>query len=150
MRAVIQRVSRASVTINDKIKSAIGAGLLILTGIEEADDDDDIEWLCGKIVNLRIFDDSNEVMNLSVLETGGDILAISQFTLHAKTKKGNRPSYIRAAQPEIAKPLYDRFVDLLSFHLKKDVFTGEFGEMMQVELVNDGPVTILIDTKDRE
>ncbi len=120
MRAVIQRVSRASVTINNEVRSEIGAGLLVLVGIEEIDDDTDIDWLCGKIVNLRIFDDNNGVMNLSVLDTGGDILAISQFTLHAKTKKGNRPSYIRAAQPEIANPLYDKFVIRLSQLLGKE------------------------------
>ena len=114
MRAVIQRVSRASVTINNKVKSEIGPGLLVFVGIEEADNDADIEWLCNKIVQLRIFNDSNEVMNLSVLETGGSILAISQFTLHAKTRKGNRPSYIKAARPEVAIPLYDNFVNRLS------------------------------------
>ncbi len=150
MRAVIQRVIKASVTISDEVRSEIGAGLLVLVGIEVIDDDTDIDWLCGKIVNLRIFDDDKGVMNLSVLDTGGDILAISQFTLHAKTKKGNRPSYIRAAQPEIANPLYDKFVFRLSYLLGKKILTGEFGAMMQVELVNDGPVTIIIDTKDKE
>lgn len=150
MRAVIQRVSRASVSIGEKIKSEIGSGLLVLAGIEDADDENDIEWLCGKIVNLRIFNDDNDVMNRSILETGGDILAISQFTLHAKTKKGNRPSYIRAAHPDVAVPLYDRFVIRLSQLLGKNIFTGEFGAMMQVELINDGPVTIIIDTKERE
>jgi D-tyrosyl-tRNA(Tyr) deacylase len=150
MRAVIQRVTRASVTISNKIKSEIGAGLLILLGIEETDDNDDIEWLCSKIVNLRIFDDSNQVMNLSVLEVGGNILVISQFTLHAKTKKGNRPSYIRAAHSDIAIPLYNKFIIRLSQLMGKDVSTGEFGAMMQVESVNDGPVTIIIDTKEKE
>jgi D-tyrosyl-tRNA(Tyr) deacylase len=150
MKAVIQRVSRASVTIGNKIKSEIGVGLLILVGIEEADNDTDIEWLCSKIVNLRIFNDTNEVMNLSVLDIGGNILAISQFTLHAKTKKGNRPSYMRAAQSDIAIPLYNRFVMRLSHLMGKEVNTGEFGAMMQVESVNDGPVTIIIDTKEKE
>jgi D-tyrosyl-tRNA(Tyr) deacylase len=150
MRAVIQRISRASVTINNKIRSEIRSGLLVLVGIEETDDNADIEWLCRKIVNLRIFNDINEVMNLSVLETGGEILAISQFTLHAKTKKGNRPSYIQAAHPDIAIPLYNRFVIKLSEFLGKEVSTGEFGAMMLVESVNDGPVTILIDTKEKE
>jgi D-aminoacyl-tRNA deacylase len=150
MRAVIQRVCKASVTITDTLKSEIGPGLLVFVGIEEADTDDDIEWLCNKIVQLRIFNDSNEVMNLSVLETGGDILAISQFTLHAKTRKGNRPSYIKAARPEIAIPLYNRFVKRLSGLIGREIGTGEFGAMMQVELINDGPVTILIDTKEKE
>jgi D-tyrosyl-tRNA(Tyr) deacylase len=150
MRAVIQRVERASVTIADKIKSEIAGGLLILVGIEESDDNNDIEWLCSKIVQLRIFDDKNGVMNHSVLETGGDLLVISQFTLHAKTKKGNRPSYIRAARPEIAIPLYNNFVSRLTGLMGKEINTGEFGAMMKVESVNDGPVTILIDTKERE
>ena len=150
MRAVIQRVNRASVTIRKKIKSEIGLGLLVLVGIEESDDLTDIDWLCSKIVQLRIFNDSNEIMNLSVLDIGGNILAISQFTLHAKTKKGNRPSYIKAARPEIAKPLYKSFVNRLSDLIGKKIGTGEFGAMMQVELVNDGPVTIIIDTKEKE
>jgi len=150
MRAVIQRVNRASVTISKKIKSEIGLGLLVLVGIEESDDVTDIDWLCSKIVQLRIFNDSNEIMNLSVLDIGGNILAISQFTLHAKTKKGNRPSYIRAAHPDIAIPLYNKFVSRLSQLMGKEVGTGEFGAMMQVELVNDGPVTIIIDTKEKE
>ena len=150
MRAVIQRVSRASVTIGEKIKSEIQYGLVVLLGIEETDNDTDIEWLCTKIVNLRIFNDSKEVMNLSVLETGGELLVISQFTLHARTKKGNRPSYIRAAHPDLAIPLYEKFVTRLSELSGKEVYTGEFGAMMQVELVNDGPVTIIIDTKERE
>ena len=150
MRAVIQRVSQASVTINDRVRSEIGTGLLVFAGIEESDNDADIEWLCNKIVQLRIFNDSNEVMNRSVLDTGGDILTISQFTLHAKTRKGNRPSYIRAAPPEIAIPLYNSFVVRLSQLLGKQVGTGEFGAMMQIELINDGPVTIIIDTKNKE
>jgi D-tyrosyl-tRNA(Tyr) deacylase len=150
MRAVIQRVTRASVTIEDRMESETRAGLLVFAGIEESDDDTDIEWLAGKIVNLRIFDDAEGVMNLSILHTGGDILAISQFTLHAKTKKGNRPSYIRAAQPAVAKPIYERFVLKLSELLGKEVKTGVFGAMMQVELVNDGPVTIIIDTREKE
>jgi D-aminoacyl-tRNA deacylase len=150
MRAVIQRVNRASVTVRNKIKSEIGTGLLVLVGIEDSDNDNDIDWLCSKIVQLRIFDDSNEIMNLSVLDTGGDILAISQFTLHAKTKKGNRPSYIRAAHPDVAIPLYNKFVMKLSDLTGKEIFTGEFGAMMKVELVNDGPVTIIIDTKQKE
>ena len=150
MRAVIQRVSRASVTIGKKIKSEIQDGLVVLLGIEETDNDTDIGWLCTKIVNLRIFNDSKEVMNLSVLETGGNLLVISQFTLYAKTKKGNRPSYIRAAHPDIAIPLYEKFVRRLSDVSGKEVYTGEFGAMMQVELVNDGPVTIIIDTKEKE
>jgi D-aminoacyl-tRNA deacylase len=150
MRAVIQRVSRASVSIKDKLYSEIGPGLLVLVGIEEADNNTDVEWLCNKIVQLRIFNDSNEVMNLSVLDTGGSILAISQFTLHAKTRKGNRPSYIKAAHPEIAVPLYNNFVNTLIRLLGREIGTGEFGAMMQVELVNDGPVTIIIDTKEKE
>jgi D-tyrosyl-tRNA(Tyr) deacylase len=150
MRAVIQRVSRASVTISKKIKSEIGIGLLVLIGLEDSDNDTDIEWLCSKIVQLRIFNDSSDVMNLSVRDVGGDILAISQFTLHAKTRKGNRPSYIRAAHSDIAIPLYNKFVSRLSQLIGKEVGTGEFGAMMQVELVNDGPVTIIIDTKEKE
>ncbi|MCX6325618.1 MAG: D-aminoacyl-tRNA deacylase [Bacteroidia bacterium] len=150
MRAVIQRVSRASVTTNNKIRSEIRTGLLVLIGIEESDNDTDIEWLCNKIVQLRIFNDSNEVMNLSVQDIGGNILAISQFTLHAKTRKGNRPSYMRAAHPDIAIPLYNSFINRLSELMGKNVGCGEFGAMMQVELVNDGPVTIIIDTKEKE
>jgi D-aminoacyl-tRNA deacylase len=150
MKAVIQRVTRASVSVNKEMRSEIGNGLLVLAGFEETDNETDIDWLCNKIVNLRIFDDSNNVMNKSVLETGGDILAISQFTLHAKTKKGNRPSYIKAARPEIARPLYESFAIRLSELLGKEVGTGKFGAMMMVELVNDGPVTIIIDTKDKE
>ncbi len=150
MRTVIQRVSRASVSINKQKKSEIGPGLLVLLGIEESDDQNDIEWLCSKIVQLRIFNDSNDIMNLSVLDTHGSIMVISQFTLHAKTKKGNRPSYIRAAHPDIAITIYKSFISRLSVLLGKDVATGEFGAMMQVELVNDGPVTIIIDSKEKE
>jgi D-tyrosyl-tRNA(Tyr) deacylase len=150
MRTVIQRVSRASVKIEGEIRSEIGTGLLILTGIEESDDDSDVEWLCNKIVRLRIFNDNNNIMNLSVQDIGGGILAISQFTLHAKTRKGNRPSYIRAASPETAIPLYNKFVSRLSQLMGKETGTGEFGAMMQVELINDGPVTIMIDTKEKE
>jgi D-aminoacyl-tRNA deacylase len=150
MRAVIQRVSRASVKIGNKIKSEIGIGLLVLIGIEDSDEDLDIEWLCSKITNLRIFNDNDEVMNLSVLEIDGNILVISQFTLHAKTKKGNRPSYIRAAHPDVAIPLYNKFILRLSQLMGKEICTGEFGAMMQVELVNDGPVTIVIDSKAKE
>jgi D-tyrosyl-tRNA(Tyr) deacylase len=150
MRTVIQRVARATVSINDQKKSEIGKGLLILLGIEESDDKPDIEWLCSKIIQLRIFNDHDDIMNLSVLDTGGSIMVISQFTLHAKTRKGNRPSYIRAAHPDKAIPLYNTFVSRLSELLGKEVATGEFGAMMQVELVNDGPVTIIIDTKEKE
>jgi len=150
MRAVIQRVSSASVTIAGQIKAAVGRGLLVFVGIEEADSTEDIEWLAGKIARLRVFPDDAGVMNRSVQETAGEILAVSQFTLHASTKKGNRPSYIRAARPEIAIPLYEAFVNKLSEELGKPVQTGEFGADMQVKLVNDGPVTILIDTKVRE
>ena len=150
MRTVIQRVSRASVKIKKKTKSEIGTGLLIFIGFEDSDDDTDIGWLCNKIVQLRIFNDSNNVMNLSVRDVNGEILVISQFTLHAKTRKGNRPSYIRAASPDIAIPLYNKFVGMLSVLLEKEIGTGEFGSMMKVGLINDGPVTIIIDTKDRE
>lgn len=137
-------------SINDQKKSEIGKGLLVLLGIEESDDNTDAEWLCSKIVQLRIFNDVNDIMNLSVLDTGGSIMVISQFTLHAKTRKGNRPSYIKAAHPDTAIPLYNNFVSRLSALLGKEVATGEFGAMMQVELVNDGPVTIIIDTKEKE
>ena len=150
MKVVIQRVVSASVTINRVVRSQIGKGMLVLVGIEESDNESDVEWLCNKIVQLRIFNDRNEVMNLSVSEISGDILIVSQFTLHAKTKKGNRPSYIKAARPEIAIPLYNIFTARLSELLGKSVATGEFGAMMQVELVNDGPVTIIIDTKEKE
>lgn len=150
MRAVIQRVSRASVTINGTLKSQIRQGMLILLGIEEVDSQEDIGWLCGKISRLRIFDDQQEIMNLAVTEIDGECLVVSQFTLHASTKKGNRPSYIRAARPEIAIPLYEKFIDQLRSDTGKEIQTGEFGAMMDVELVNDGPVTIIIDSKIRE
>lgn len=150
MRAVLQRVSEASVTINDHIAGKIGQGLLVLLGIEESDSFEDIEWLAGKIVRLRIFNDAESVMNLSVKEIHGEILVISQFTLHASTKKGNRPSYIKAAKPEIAISLYHQFLDQLAIDFGKPVQTGEFGAMMEVSLVNDGPVTIVVDTKRKE
>lgn len=150
MRAVIQRVSHASVTINGTCKSAVKEGLLVLVGIEETDGQEDIEWLCKKIVNLRIFDDENGVMNKSVLDVDGEILVISQFTLHASTKKGNRPSYIKAAKHEISVPLYETFCNELSISLGKKVGTGEFGADMKVELLNNGPVTICMDTKNKE
>jgi D-tyrosyl-tRNA(Tyr) deacylase len=150
MRAVIQRVSEASVTINGQVKSSIEKGLLVLVGIEDADDRSDIEWLSGKIVNLRIFNDQQGVMNLSVKETGGDILIVSQFTLHASTKKGNRPSYIRASKPDIAIPFYQDLVTQLTSDLGKSIYTGEFGADMKVRLLNDGPVTIVMDTKMKE
>ena len=150
MRAVIQRVTRASVTINGTIKSAIGGGLLVLVGIEDADTREDIGWLSGKIVNLRIFNDNEGVMNVSIRDNGGEILLVSQFTLFAATKKGNRPSYIRASKPPVAVPIYEQLIERLGADLGKRVLTGEFGADMKVELVNDGPVTILIDTKARE
>ena len=149
MRIVIQRVSHASVTIEGHCKASIGKGMLILVGIEEADGQEDIDWLCKKIVNLRIFDDENGIMNRSILETAGEILAVSQFTLMARTKKGNRPSYIDAAKPEISVPLYEKFVQLLQKELQKEIKTGVFGADMQVGLINDGPVTIIIDSKNR-
>ncbi len=147
MRAVIQRINKASVTINEKTKTSIGKGLLVLVSIEIKDTGEDVDWLCKKIVQLRIFNDENGIMNIPITEAGGEILAISQFTLHAKTKKGNRPSYIRAAKPDVAIPLYEKFVQQLEQLLGKEVQTGEFGAYMKVELVNDGPVTIFIDTK---
>jgi D-tyrosyl-tRNA(Tyr) deacylase len=150
MRVVIQRVSTASVTIEGKVKSAILNGLLVLVGFESSDTDEDIDWTCKKIIQLRIFDDPNGVMNLSVKEIYGEILVVSQFTLHAKTKKGNRPSYIQAAPPEISVPLYNLFVKILSENLGSEVQTGEFGAHMMVGLVNDGPVTIIIDSKNKE
>jgi D-tyrosyl-tRNA(Tyr) deacylase len=150
MRAVIQRVSIASVTINGKIKSQISRGLLIFLGIEEADGTEDIAWLSTKIINLRIFDDDQGVMNISVKDIDGDLLLVSQFTLHASTKKGNRPSYIRAAKPEIAVPLYEKMIAQVEKDFGKKISTGEFGADMKVELLNDGPVTIIIDTKIRE
>ncbi len=150
MRVVIQRVTHASVTIDGHCKSSIGKGLLILLGIEEADNEEDISWLCKKIVNLRIFDDEEGVMNRSILDSGGEILTVSQFTLFASTKKGNRPSYIKAAKHDISIPLYNTFCNELSIALGKEIQTGEFGADMKVELLNDGPVTILIDTKNKE
>ena len=150
MIAVIQRVTQAKVEIEGKINGAIGQGLLVLLGIEEADGREDIEWLSRKIVNLRIFDDEAGVMNKSLIDVGGDILLVSQFTLHASTKKGNRPSYIKAARPETAIPLYNNFIDQVAQDLGKAIQTGEFGAMMQVSLTNDGPVTIIVDTKDRK
>lgn len=150
MRAVIQRVSKASVTITGKVYSQIEMGLLVLLGIEDADDDGDIEWLSSKIVNLRIFNDENSVMNLSVKEVGGDILIVSQFTLYASTKKGNRPAYIKASKPDIAIPLYEKMITQLLNDLGKKISTGEFGADMKVELCNEGPVTIVMDTKNKE
>ncbi len=150
MRAVIQRVSKASVTIEGKIYSAIENGLLVLLGIEDADATEDIEWLSGKIVNLRIFDDAGGVMNVSVKDKNGNILLVSQFTLHASTKKGNRPSYIKASKPDIAVPLYEKMIQQLSTDLGKPIGTGIFGADMKVDLCNDGPVTIVIDTKNKE
>ena len=150
MRTVIQRVVQASVTIDGTVKSAIKNGLLIFVGIEDEDNEDDIKWLSNKIVNLRIFDDENKIPNISIKDTGGDILAVSQFTLHASTKKGNRPSYLKASKAEIAIPLYEKFIDQLEKDLGKKIFTGEFGADMKVALINDGPVTIWIDTKNRE
>ena len=149
MRVVIQRVSKASVIIEERVLGKIGTGLLIFVGIEEADSREDIDWLTGKIVRLRVFPDQDKVMNCSVVEAGGDILVISQFTLHASTKKGNRPSYIQAAKPETAIPLYSAFIIQLESELKKPVQTGEFGAMMEVSLINDGPVTIIIDSKNK-
>lgn len=149
MIAVIQRVAHASVTIDGVIRSSIEKGLLVLVGIEEADNDEDITWLTSKVVNLRIFNDGAGVMNVSVKDDGGDIIVVSQFTLHASTRKGNRPSYLKAARPDIAIPLYETFVATLSKELGKSVQTGEFGADMKVSLLNDGPVTILIDTKNR-
>lgn len=150
MRAVLQRVSKASVTVDSELISSIGKGLLVLLGIEDADGQEDVEWLANKIVNLRIFNDENDVMNRSVLDVHGQIIVVSQFTLHAQTKKGNRPSYIKAAKPDIAVPMYERFVSVLEQKLGKKVGTGIFGADMKVELLNDGPVTIVIDTKNKE
>lgn len=150
MRAVIQRVSAASVSVDGHIHSSITSGLLILVGIEEADTDEDIAWLSAKMVNLRIFNDDNGVMNLDVKQTGGEILLISQFTLHAATKKGNRPSYIKAAKPETAIPIYEKLIQQLGKDMEKPIATGVFGGDMKVSLINDGPVTIIIDTKKKE
>ena len=150
MKIVIQRVSEASVTIDSKIVAQINQGLLVLVGIEEADTIEDTNWLVSKIVNLRIFPDENEVMNLSVKDIDGEIIVVSQFTLHAATKKGNRPSYIKAAKPDIAIPIYEKFLQQLDVELGKKIQTGKFGADMKVALVNDGPVTITIDSKNRE
>jgi len=150
MKTVIQRVARSAVTIDNKAKSAINVGLLVLVGIQDADNDEDIKWLSNKIVNLRVFDDEKRLPKLSVKDINGDILLVSQFTLQASTKKGNRPSYLKASKSEIAIPIYEKMIRQLEIDLGKKVFTGEFGADMKVELVNDGPVTILIDTKNRE
>ena len=150
MRAVIQRVSRASVTINGQINAQIGWGLLVLLGIEDADGEEDIQWLSGKIVNLRIFDDAEGVMNESVKDKNGDIILVSQFTLHAATKKGNRPSYIKASKPDVVISLYEKMITQLTTDLGKPIGTGQFGADMKVELLNDGPVTIVMDTKSKE
>lgn len=150
MRILVQRVTKASVTIDNNIKSKIEKGILIFVGIEESDNKEDIEWLTNKVVNLRIFDDENGVMNKSAIETNAEILVVSQFTLHASTKKGNRPSYIKAAKPDISIPLYEELCNVLSAKIEKPVQTGEFGADMKVELINDGPVTIWIDSKVKE
>jgi D-tyrosyl-tRNA(Tyr) deacylase len=149
MIAVIQRVTSAAVEIDKKIKAKITSGLLILIGIEDADGSEDIEWLTNKIANLRVFNDAAGIMNESIKETGGDVIVVSQFTLHASTKKGNRPSYLKAAKPDVAIPLYEKFVRQLGMSLGKPVQTGEFGADMKVSLCNDGPVTIIIDTKNK-
>lgn len=150
MRTVIQKVTQASVVIENQIVASINKGLLVLVGIEDTDNNDDIAWLSAKIVNLRVFEDDKGVMNLSVKDVDGQVLIVSQFTLHAATKKGNRPSYIRAARPEVAIPIYEAFIKQVETLLGKKVLTGQFGAMMQVNLSNDGPVTILIDTKNKE
>jgi D-tyrosyl-tRNA(Tyr) deacylase len=150
MRVIIQRVTQAGVSINNTIKSEIKTGLLVFAGIEDADTQEDIIWLSNKIVNLRIFDDENKVPNISVKDIGGDILLVSQFTLHASTKKGNRPSYIKASKPDIAIPLYEKMITQLEIDLGKKIFTGEFGADMKVSLLNEGPVTIIIDSKNKE
>ena len=150
MRVVVQRVSSASVTIEGRVKSAIQGGLLILLGIEDADNDDDIDWLVKKICQLRVFNDENGVMNRSLEETGGEALVVSQFTLHASTKKGNRPSYIRASKPDFAIPMYGKFLASMETRLGKPVGSGEFGADMKVSLLNDGPVTIILDTQNKD
>jgi|SRR5690606_349653 len=150
MKAVIQRVSQASVTINNEKVADINLGLLILVGIEDADSTEDIDWLTAKISQLRIFNDENEIMNKSVKDVNGDIIVVSQFTLHASTKKGNRPSYLKASKPDIAIPLYEAFVNSMEKSIGKKVQTGQFGADMKVSLINDGPVTIIIDTKNKE
>ena len=149
MKVVIQRVSQASVTIDEKIVAAIQKGLLVLVGIEDTDSQEDIDWLAAKVANIRIFGDENQVMNLSVKDIGGDMIVVSQFTLHANTKRGNRPSYIKASKPEVAIPLYENFVNTLELELGKKVQTGVFGADMEVGLINDGPVTIVIDSKNK-
>lgn len=150
MKIVIQRASEASVTINNEKVAEINQGLVVLLGIEDADTDDDIKWLSSKIVNLRIFNDENEVMNCSVKDVNADIILVSQFTLHASTKKGNRPSYIKASKPDFAIPMYEKFIHQLEVDLEKKIQTGQFGANMKVALINDGPVTIVIDSKNRE
>jgi D-tyrosyl-tRNA(Tyr) deacylase len=150
MKAVLQRVSQASVTIGDSKVANINQGLLVLIGIEDADTTDDIQWLTSKIANLRIFADENDIMNLSIKDCNGEMIIVSQFTLHALTKKGNRPSYIKAAKPEIAIPLYEKFIAQMEIEMDKKVQTGQFGADMKVALINDGPVTILIDSKNKE
>lgn len=150
MRAVIQRVSEASVTIGGEVRAGIGCGFVVLLGIENGDGDDDSSWLVGKIARLRVFDDADGKMNVSLADVAGEVLLISQFTLHASTKKGNRPSFIKAAQPEVAVPIYEDFIARLGREIGREVATGEFGADMKVALVNDGPVTISIDTKNRE
>lgn len=149
MKVVIQRVQKASVVVNNETVGAINKGLLLLVGFEHSDNEEDIEWISGKILRMRIFDDANGVMNLSPLDVGGDILVVSQFTLHASTKKGNRPSYIKAAPQELAASLYNKFIEKLKQETQKDIPSGIFGAMMQVKLVNDGPVTIIIDSKNK-
>jgi D-tyrosyl-tRNA(Tyr) deacylase len=150
MRTVIQRVQKARITINHSISKDIGKGLLVLLGIEKEDTSEDIEWLCGKIARLRIFSDAENKMNLSVQDINGEIMVVSQFTLHASTKKGNRPSWIRAAEPDLAKPLYNEFVKELQQYVTGEIVCGVFGAHMDIELINDGPVTIYIDTKNKE
>ena len=150
MRVVIQRVLQATVTVNGSIEGTINNGLLLLAGIENTDTDEDINWLCNKIINLRIFNDKENTMNKSLADIGGELLLVSQFTLHASTKKGNRPSYIKAAAPEVAIPIYERLIEQLATHLGKKIQTGIFGANMKVSLVNDGPVTIIIDSKNKE
>ncbi len=150
MKVVIQRVKESSVSINNSVKSKIGKGLMLLVGFENEDDENDIVWMSNKIISLRIFDDNEGIMNLSLKDVNGELLVISQFTLHAKTKKGNRPSYIKAAKPEIAIPLYNQFVKQLQENIKINIKTGEFGADMQISLINDGPVTIVIDSKNKE
>jgi D-tyrosyl-tRNA(Tyr) deacylase len=150
MRVVIQRVSEASVEIEGKVVGSIGRGLLVLLGVEDLDDEEDVKWLCSKISQMRIFSDEEDKMNLDVKQVNGDVLVVSQFTLHASTKKGNRPSFIKAARPDKAIPLYEKFKELISVEMGKPCQSGEFGAMMKVKLLNDGPVTITMDTKNKE